>query len=280
MTSITSHADPSTPVELNVNDSGGDGRPVVLIHGWPLSAESWANQVPALRDAGYRVVSYDRRGFGASDKPNGGYDYDTMAGDLAAVIDDLDLQRAALVGFSMGGGEVARYIGRFGTSRLAAAVFASAVPPFLLTTDDNPDGGLADSDVKGMKSGLSDDRDGFYEQFSRAFYTADDDLKVDESDVEEWCRLAEPGATNAALACIDAFSRTDFRADLTRVDVPTLVLHGASDAIVPFEVSGQRTDQIVSDSTLVTIEHGPHGINVSHPREFNSALLEFLDSLD
>lgn len=279
MTTVTSHADPSAPVELNVNDSGGDGRPVVLIHGWPLSAESWANQVPALLDAGHRVVSYDRRGFGASDKPNGGYDYATMAGDLAAIIDELDLSDAVIVGFSMGGGEVARYIGRFGTEKLAGAVFASAVPPFLLRTDDNPQGGLASSDVDEMKAGLESDREGFFEQFSQNFYTADGDLKVEQTDIEEWRRMAAPADTDAALACIDAFARTDFREDLTKIDIPTLVVHGTADGIVPFEVSGSRTHELLTDSTLVTIDGGPHGINVSHPDEFNAALLEFLAAL-
>lgn len=279
MPTVTSHADPSAPVELNVTDSGGDGRPVVLIHGWPLSAESWANQVLALRDAGHRVVSYDRRGFGASDKPNGGYDYETMAGDLAAIIDELELSDAVIVGFSMGGGEVARYIGRFGTEKLAGAVFASAVPPFLLNTEDNPQGGLSDSDVDEMKAAFENDRDGFYEQFSQDFYTADGDLKVQQSDLEEWRRIAAPGDTGAALACIDAFARTDFREDLTKIDVPTLVVHGTSDAIVPFDVSGSRTDEMLSDSTLVTIDGGPHGVNVSHAEEFNSALLGFLATL-
>ena len=236
MTMISSQAG-SAPVQLNVNDSGGDGRPVVLIHGWPLSAESWSAQVPALTNAGYRVVSYDRRGFGASDQPDDGYDYDTMAGDLDAVMITLGLDGAVVVGFSMGGGEVARYIGRLGTSKLSGAVFASAVPPYLLKTDDNPDGGLADGD------------------------------------------MAAPGSTKAALDCIDAFARTDFRDDLAKVDVPTLVLHGDGDGIVPIDVSGERTQAAVAGAQFVVIEGGPHGINVSHTDEFNSALIDFLGSL-
>ncbi len=278
MTMITSEAG-STPVALNVNDSGGDGRPVVLIHGWPLSAESWSGQVPALTDAGYRVVSYDRRGFGQSEQPDGGYDYDTMAGDLNAVVTSLGLDRPVIVGFSMGGGEVARYVGRFGTSNIAGAIFASAVPPFLLKTDDNPDGGLEDADVQEMKDGLSADRDGFYEQFSQNFYTANDELKVDQSDVDEWRRMAAPGSTKAALDCIDAFARTDFRAALAKLDVPTLVLHGNGDEIVPIGVSGERTEKMVDGAKFVVIEGGPHGINVSHTDEFNSAVLDFLGSL-
>ncbi len=278
MPHVTSQAG-STPVKLNVNDSGGEGQAVVLIHGWPLSAESWAKQNGPLEDAGYRVVSYDRRGFGASDKPDSGYDYDIMAGDLQAVINELGLDRPVIVGFSMGGGEVARYIGRYGTDNLAGAVFASAVPPYLLKTDDNPEGGLADSDIEDMKSALQADRDGFYEKFSKDFYTADDELKVDEGELQKWLDMAAPGSMKAAVDCIDAFGRTDFRKDLEKVVIPTLVIHGESDGIVPLEVSGARTKEIVDNAKYVVIKGGPHGIAVSHPDEFNSALLDFLSGL-
>ena len=275
MAKITSNAG-STPIELNVNDSGGDGKTVVLIHGWPLSAESWEPQMASLTGSGYRVVSYDRRGFGASDKPLDGYNYNTLAGDLDAIITAMNLDRVTLVGFSMGGGEVARYIGLYGTEKVRAAVFASAVPPFLLKTEDNPEGGLQKEGVEGMKSALNEDRNGFYAEFSKNFYSVDGELKVEDAVVERWRALAAPGLTKAALECIDAFGLTDFREDLAKVDVPTLVIHGDADAIVPVEVSGQRTAAAIRGSEFVEIVGGPHGVTASHADEFNSALLDFL----
>jgi non-heme chloroperoxidase len=278
MTKIRSDAG-STPIELEVYDSGGDGRPVVLVHGWPLSGHSWKPQKPMLENAGFRVVAYDRRGFGDSDQPDDGYDYDTMAGDLRAIVEHLGLRGMALVGFSMGGGEIARYVGRYGTDGVAALVFAAAVPPFLMKTDDNPEGGLDDAAVTDMKDGLSSDRDGFFAGFSEKFYTANGKLQVDRSVVEKWRELAAPASTQAALDCIDAFARTDFRDDLGKIDVPTLVVHGDGDEIVPIEVSGERTADTVTDAKLHVIEGGPHGILDSHTDEFNEALLDFLVQL-
>ena len=156
----------SNGISLHFEDTGGDGRPVVLIHGWPLSGASWSEQVPALTEAGHRVMTYDRRGFGESDKPADGYDYDTFAADLAGLVESLDLNDVTLVGFSMGGGEVARYVGRYGEDRLHSVVFAGAVPPYLLKTDDNPDGGLAEEDAQGLEQGARDDREGFLDGFT------------------------------------------------------------------------------------------------------------------
>src|SRR5680860_1052909 len=271
MPEITANA-----VSLHYTDSGGEGRPVVLIHGWPLSGASWSEQVPALTDAGYRVITYDRRGFGDSEKPKGGYDYDTFAADLDGLLNGLELTDASLVGFSMGGGEIARYIGRHGTGRLHSVVFAGAVPPYLLKTDDNPDGGLEESGVQEMEEGARTDRANFMDGFTASFFTAGDDLKVTEEQRQEAIALQQPAREEAVVGCIDAFGRTDFRDDLTKVDVPTLVIHGDSDAIVPFEVSGKRTAESIPGSTLVVVQDAPHGFNVSHHVEFNNALLEFL----
>jgi len=262
--------------QLHVEDTGGDGRPVVLIHGWPLSGESWADQVPALTEAGYRVVSYDRRGFGRSDKPAAGFDYDVLAGDLKCVLDELELTDATLVGFSMGGGEVARYIAVYGEERLHSVVFASAVPPLLLQSDDNPDGPLTEEAAGGMKAGLEQDRDAFFDGFTTAFFSAGDDLKVTEEQRQEAIRMSHQSDQAAALGCMAAFGTTDFRDDLPKVTVPALVIHGDSDGTVPFEGSGKRTHEAIDGSELVLVEGAPHGLNTSHASEFNRALLEFL----
>ena len=256
--------------------SDGEGRPVVLIHGWPLSGESWSEQVPALKDAGYRVVTYDRRGFGQSD-PGDGYDYDALAGDLDNVLSDLDLTDVTLVGFSMGGGEVARYVSRYGEDRLHSVVFAAAVPPYLLKTDDNPDGPLTEDAAKEMRSGLEEDRDAFFDEFTKQFFSAGDDLKVTDEQRQAAVTLCQQSNQDAALGCMDAFGTTDFREDLTKIGVPTLIIHGDSDGIVPFEGSGKLTHAAVDGSELVVIEDAPHGLNVSHAEEFNAALLEFLE---
>ncbi len=268
----------SNGIQLSYEDTGGDGRPVVLIHGWPLSGGSWSAQVPALTDAGHRVITYDRRGFGASDKPDDGYDYDTFAADLAGLLESLDVSDAVLVGFSMGGGEVARYLANHGSDRVGAGVFAAAVPPFLLKTDDNSRGGLEDDDVEEMKEGVRSDRTSFLRSFLTSFYSANGELLVSQERVDHALTLSEPARDEAVISCIDAFSRTDFRGDLSSISQPCLVIHGDADAIVPFEVSGERTAEALSDSTLVVVENGPHGINISHADEFNKALLAFLSS--
>jgi len=260
---------------LSVIDSGGDGRPVVLIHGWPLSHVSWSAQTDALTDAGYRVVSYDRRGFGKSD-PGDSYDYDALTDDLANIIDDLDLSDVTLVGFSMGGGEVARYVTRHGQDKLRSVVFASAIPPALVKSDSNPDGALDGESAAGMRKALEDDRDGFFDEFTTNFFSANGELKVAEEKRREALAIAQQSDQQAALECMDAWG-TDFRNDIDAVTVPTLVIHGDADAIVPLEGSGRRTHDAIEGSELVVIEGGPHGINASHTREFNEALLNFLE---
>lgn len=268
---------PSDPGNLHVTDGGGNGSPIVLIHGWPLSEDSWAPQKSALQDAGYRVVTYDRRGFGSSG-PGDGYDYDKLAGDLDNIMSDLDLRDATLIGFSMGGGEVARYASAHGTDRLRAVIFAAAIPPALLKSDDNPDGPLDEESAQEMRKALEEDREAFFEDFTKNFFTAGDDVAVSEDQRKQALSVALKSDEQAALECMDAWG-TDFRDDLESIDVPTLVIHGDSDAIVPLEGSGQRTHDAIEGSDLVVIEGGPHGLNTSHADEFNRALLDFLDGL-
>ncbi len=277
MATITVGTENSAPIHLHYEDHGS-GRPVVLIHGWPLSGRSWEPQVPALVDAGYRVIAYDRRGFGASSQPWSGYDYDTFTADLDALLSELDLGEVTLVGFSMGGGEVARYVGTCGTDRVAKAVFAGAVPPYLYRADDNPQGGLDDATVKQFQDGVTSDRIGFLDQFTRMFFAPGGE---GEPLISEPARLyhraiAEFASPKGTLDCIAAFSYTDFRGDLERFSIPTLVIHGDADGIVPFEVSGRRSHELIPGSELVVIEGGPHGINASHPEQFNAALIDFL----
>lgn len=262
-------------VRLHIDDSGS-GRPVVLIHGWPLSAQAWAPQVSVLQAAGYRVVTYDRRGFGRSDKPASSYSYDTLADDLQRVLAQCQLQDVTLVGFSMGGGEVARYVARHGESRLHSVVFAAAVPPYLMKTADNPDGPLTQQTAQQMTIALEQDRQAFFEQFTQDFFSANGVLQVTESQRSQAVALCQQSAQHATLACMDAFATTDFREDLKRVTVPTLVIHGDADSIVPIEGSGLRTHRAVPHSQLVRVAGAPHGLNVSHAQAFNDALLTFL----
>ena len=263
-------------VRLHIEDSGGSGRPVVLIHGWPLSAQAWEPQVAVLEAAGYRVVVYDRRGFGRSDKPASGYSYNMLADDLQRVLEQCGLQDVTLVGFSMGGGEVARYIARHGESRLRSVVFAAAVTPYLMKTADNPGGPLKPEKAQQMKAALEQDRSAFFDQFSRDFYSALGVLQVTEAQRAEVIALCFQSDQHAALACMEAFGTTDFREDLKKVTVPTLVIHGEADAIVPIEGAGQRTQRAVPHSQLVRVSGAPHGLNVSHAQAFNDALLSFL----
>ena len=278
MTEVKGKSGLLSSVSLHVDDTGGTGRPVVLIHGWPLSGESWSEQVAPLSAAGYRVVTYDRRGFGRSDKPSGGFDYDTLAEDLSNVLDELDLNDVTLVGFSMGGGEIARYVSKHGESRLHSVVFAAAVPPYLKKTDDNPDGPLDDETAAQIEAGLRADRTTFFDGFMTNFFSADGVLTVSESQRQEAIRQAHQSDQDAALGCMNAWATTDFRQDLPKVTVPTLVIHGDSDATVPLEGSGARTHVAIPHSQLVVVPEGPHGVNVSHADAFNTALLEFLRS--
>jgi len=275
MSTLTVGTENSTPIELHYEDHGA-GTPIVLIHGWPLSGRSWENQVPALIDAGYRVITYDRRGFGESSQPWSGYDYDTLAADLDALMRHLDLRDATLVGFSMGGGEVVRYLATYGQDRITKAVLASAVPPYLYKAADNPDGGLDDAGIAGFEEGVKGGRLAFLDGFATSFFSAGDDLKVSQPQREYALDVAAFASPKGTLDCIAAFARTDFRGDLAKITVPTLVIHGDSDGVVPFEVSGKRSAELIAGAQLVVIEGGPHAINATHAQRFNQALLAFL----
>ncbi len=276
MPEVIAHSGLLKDTKVHVEDTGGSGRPVVLIHGWRLSSASWKEQIPALQAAGHRVVAYDRRGFGQSDKPITGYTYGTLADDLEGVLSELDLHDVTLVGFSMGGGEVARYITKHGEERLHSVVFASAVTPYMLHTTGNPDGPLTKKQAAVMTKDLVKDQDAFYDDFTMQFFSVDGVLKVTEHQRQEAIALCHEADKKAALACMEAFGATDFRDDLANVTVPTLVIHGDGDATVPFEGSGRRTHEAIAHSELVILQDAPHGCNVSHPAAFNQALIDFL----
>ena len=268
----------SKPVKLHYQDFG-EGPPVVLIHGWPLSGRTWEPQVADLVDAGFRVITYDRRGFGASSQPWSGYDYDSLARDLNELITELELQGVSLVGFSMGGGEVARYIGTYGAAFIRCAVFAAAVPPFLLKGASNPEGAVTEEDVLKKEQTVLKDRMHFLDEFTHKFFSnAEGTLLVSEAQREYAKTIAAFASPKATHACIGSFSRTDFREDLQKINVPTLVIHGDSDRIVPMEVSGLRTHQMVQGSEMHVIRNGPHGCNLSHAQEFNRVLIDFINA--
>lgn len=272
----------SSPTEIHYRDSGGPGRPIVFIHGWPSSAASWSGIAPAMHDAGYRVITYDRRGFGHSGKPGSGYDYDTFASDLDTLLTALDLVDVVLVGFSMGGGEVARHAGSYGTGRVTAACFVGAITPCLdASLADNPDGAFTPSAAAQMQSDLLSDPVGFLTGFLTNFYsipTAEGGsrLMVPEEEIATSIGIAQQANVNALAACIPLWL-TDFRADLAKLDVPTLVIHGKGDQIVPFAASGARMPQFVKQAFVRPLAFGPHGLLASHPDEISSALLEFLN---
>jgi non-heme chloroperoxidase len=265
----------STDIELYYEDHGS-GDPVVLIHGYPLSGASWEKQLPVLLAAGRRVITYDRRGFGKSSHPTSGYNYDTFAEDLYKLVSHLKLRNVALVGFSMGGGEVARYIGKYGSKDVSKAVFVSSVPPFLLKTADNPEG-VDGSVFEGIQKAIAADRYGFFTEFFKNFYNTDVLLgkRISEQAVQASWSVAASASATASVACVPTWHE-DFRKDLARIDVPTLVIHGDADRIVPIAASGQRTAKLIKDARLVVIKDGPHNIAWTHAEEVNSELVNFL----
>ncbi|MDF0643960.1 MAG: alpha/beta hydrolase [Nitrospira sp.] len=265
----------SGDIELYYEDHGA-GKPVVLIHGYPLSGASWEKQVPALLKAGYRVITYDRRGFGKSSQPTEGYNYDRFAEDLHKLITHLKLQGFALVGFSMGGGEIARYFGKYRSNGASQAVIIGGIPPFLLKTDDNPEG--VDASVfEGIQKAVAADRYAFFTEFFKNFYNTDLLLgkRISEDAVRASWQIATGASATASLACVPTWHE-DFRQDLTHLNVPTLVIHGDSDRIVPIEVAGRRTAKLVKGARLVVVKGGPHCITWTHAEEVTAELLSFL----
>jgi len=254
----------------------GSGTPVVLIHGYPLSGASWEKQTAVLLAAGHRVITYDRRGFGKSSQPSTGYNYDTFAEDLYKVVTYLQLPYFALVGFSMGGGEVARYIGKYGSAGVTKAVFISSVPPYLIKAPDNPEG-VDGSVFAGIEKAVAADRYAFFTEFFKNFYNTDVLLgkRVSEQVVQASWSVAAGCSATASLACVAAWLE-DFRADLARVDVPTLVIHGDADRILPFDASGNRTAKLIKGAHLSVVKDGPHCITWTHAEEVNRELVSFL----
>jgi non-heme chloroperoxidase len=272
---ITVGKENSGNIDLFYEDHGS-GKPVVLIHGYPLSGASWEKQVPLLLDSGHRVVTYDRRGFGKSSQPTTGYNYDTFAEDLHKLVTQLGLHDFALVGFSMGGGEVARYLGKYGSNGVSKAVIISGVPPFLLKTADNAEG-VDGSVFEGIQKAVAADRYAFFTEFFRNFYNTDLLLgkRVSEQAVRASWNLAAGASATASLACVPTWYE-DFRNDLTRITVPTLVIHGDADRILPISASGLRTAKLIKGARLLVIKDGPHCITWTHAEQVNPELLEFL----
>jgi non-heme chloroperoxidase len=254
----------------------GEGAPVVFIHGWPLNADMWDYQTTHLAAHGLRCIAYDRRGFGRSEQPWTGYDYDTLADDLAAVIDTLGLERTAIVGFSMGGGEVARYVGRHGGAKVSKAALISAVTPYLLKTAEHPDG-VDVSVFDQMVEGLMADRAKFLAGFGPQFFgNTLLDHKVSAETLQWTLMMALQGSARATLACVRAFSETDFRADMAALTMPTLVVHGSGDKTVPIEVAGRQAAKLAPGAQFVEYEGEPHGLMITAKDRLNADLLTFL----
>lgn len=254
----------------------GTGRPVVLIHGWPLDHQMWDYQVAALTDAGYRCIAYDRRGFGKSDKPLTGYDYDTLADDLKAVIDSLELEDAVLVGFSMGGGEVVKYFSRHGGKGVSKVVLVSSIAPYMLRTDDNPDG-VPQEKIDEIAAGIQADRPGFLGSFTKQFYGVGLLNKpVSEERLSTDLTLAMQATLKSTLGCAVAFSSTDLRSDMSAVNVPTLVIHGDEDQTVPIKATGEQAAALIAGAKYIVYEGEPHGIFITCKDQLNSDLIDFI----
>jgi non-heme chloroperoxidase len=275
MPHVTVGKENSANIDLYYEDHGS-GQPVILIHGYPLSCSSWEKQLPVLLNAGHRVIAYDRRGFGKSSQPTTGYNYDTFAEDLHKLITHLELRDFALVGFSMGGGEVARYIGKYGSKGMSKAVILSGVPPFLLKTPDNPEG-VDQSVFDGIEKAVTADRYAFFTEFFKNFYNTDVLLnkRVSEQVVQASWNVAALSSATASLACVPTWHE-DFRKDLAKIDIPTLVMHGDADRILPINAAGARTAKLIKGARFVVVKDGPHCISWTHADEVNTELVNFL----
>jgi non-heme chloroperoxidase len=275
MPTVTVGQENSAGIEIYYEDHGA-GQPVVLIHGYPLSGRAWDKQVPALLEAGYRVITYDRRGFGQSSQPAAGYDYDTFTADLSTLMERLDLHDAVLAGHSMGTGEVTRYLGTYGSERVSKAALLAPIPPFLLKTDDNPEG-VDGAVFEGIKAAILKDRDAYFKDFLDNFYNVDKlgGTRISDQAWQASFNVAAGSSPYATFACVETWL-TDFRADLPKIDVPVLVVHGTEDRILPFDATAAPLPTLIADCTLVAVEGGPHNIGWTHPDEVNGALLEFI----
>ncbi|MFJ6677607.1 alpha/beta fold hydrolase [Microbacterium sp. NPDC091382] len=278
MAYITVGTENSADVDIFYTDQGS-GQPVVLIHGFPLNGESWGKQQAALLEAGYRVIAYDRRGFGASTKTASGSDYDTFAADLHALVEELELTDAVLVGFSMGTGEIARYLSRYGADRIAKVAFLGSLEPWLLKTDENPDGAGDQAFFDGTAAAVAEDRYAFLTGFFTDFYNLDDYLgnRISQEALDASIAVANQ-AGNAAIAAAPLTWPTDFRADIPAVTVPALIVHGTADNILPIDATARRFRELLPEATYVEIEGAPHGLLWTHGGEVNEALLGFLQS--
>jgi len=275
MAFVTVGTENSTDIDLYYEDHG-TGRPVVLIHGYPLDGSSWEKQTAALLEAGYRVITYDRRGFGRSSRPTVGYDYDTFAADLKTLVDTLDLQDAVLVGFSMGTGEVGRYLGAYGSERIGKAVFLGSLEPYLLKTDDNPTG-VPQEVFDGFLAAVQDDRYSFYTAFFQSFFNTDENLgsRLSQEALTANTALAYAASPHASVWAQPTWL-TDFRADIPRVDVPTLIVHGTADNVLPIDATGRQFAKALPSAEYVELEGAPHGMLWTHGSEVNQLLLDFL----
>jgi non-heme chloroperoxidase len=272
---VTVGKENSGSIDIYYEDFGA-GQPIVLIHGFPLNGHSWEKQVAVLLEAGYRVITYDRRGFGNSSQPSFGYDYDTFAADLNTLMTELDLRDTVLVGFSMGTGEVTRYLGKYGSERVSKAVLMAPVPPFLLKTDDNPEG--VDLRVYDeIMNSIVEDRPAYLSEFLKDFYNADVLLgdRISNEAIQMSWNIAVGASAKGTLDCVPSWL-TDFRDDLPRIDVPTLILHGDADRLLPLDSTAARLPKLIKDSRLVLIPGGPHAINWTHADRVNPVLLDFL----
>ena len=273
---ITVGQENSADIDLAYNDQGS-GQPVVLIHGFPLNGASWEKQTHALLQAGYRVITYDRRGFGDSSQPSVGYDYDTFAADLATVLDVLDLTDVVVVGFSMGTGEVARYLSRYGSDRVAKAAFLASLEPYLLITEEHPDGAGPQEFFQGISDSVLADRYAYFTGFFADFYNLDENLgsRISEEAVRNSWNVAASSSAYAAAAAPLTWP-TDFRADIDAITVPTLIVHGTADNILPIDKTGRKFAALLPDATYAEIEGAPHGLLWTHADEVNEHLLGFL----